>query len=55
MLSNFKKQSENYGIPPFSASTEKWTISPVCSRLKEHIIMMNGNSFKERLFLQSPM
>jgi hypothetical protein len=30
-------------------------ISPVCSRLREHIYMLNGNSQKERLFLHSPM
>lgn len=27
----------------------------MCSRLKEHVAMLNGNSYKERLFLQSPM
>lgn len=37
------------------ASAEKWAVSPVCSRLRDHIIMLNGNSNKERLFLQSPM
>jgi hypothetical protein len=30
-------------------------ISPVCSRLKEHISMMDGHPYKERLFLLSPM
>ena len=34
---------------------ETWMISPVCSRLREHIQMLNGFSQKERLFLQSPM
>lgn len=37
------------------ASTEKWAVSPVCSRLRDHITLLNGNSCKERLFLQSPM
>lgn len=37
------------------SSNEKWNVSPVCSRLREHISLLNGNSFKERIFLQSPM
>lgn len=36
-------------------NSENWMISPVCSRLRDHIQMMNGNSLKERLFLQSPL
>ena len=36
-------------------SADKWTLSPVCSRLTEHITLLNGKSYKERLFLQSPM
>lgn len=36
-------------------SSESWMISPVCSRLREHIYMLNGNAQKERLFLHSPM
>jgi hypothetical protein len=36
-------------------NVENWMISPVCSRLREHIYMLNGMSQKERLFLQSPM
>ena len=44
--------SNMLGIP---ASSEKWAVSPVCSRLRDHITMLNGNSCKERLFLQSPM
>jgi hypothetical protein len=43
------------GIP----SSDKWAVSPVCSRLKEHITMLGGygaaGNGKERLFLQSPM
>ena len=35
--------------------SENWMISPVCSRLREHIYMLNGNSQKERLFLHSPI
>jgi hypothetical protein len=42
-------------IQAITSSTEKWTVSPVCSRLRDHITMLNGNSNKERLFLQSPM
>lgn len=38
-----------------AVSQEKWMISPVCSRLKDHISMMDGNQHKERLFLLSPM
>lgn len=37
------------------SQTDKWTVSPVCSRLRDHIAIMNSNSFKDRLFLQSPM
>lgn len=42
-------------IQAITSSTEKWTVSPVVSRLRDHITMLNGNSSKERLFLQSPM
>ena len=38
-----------------TSSFETWMISPVCSRLHEHIHMLNGASQKERIFLQSPM
>lgn len=38
-----------------TSNIENWMISPVCSRLREHIQMLNGNSQKERLFLNSPM
>lgn len=45
-LSNSKHQQNQ---------NESWMISPVCSRLREHIQMMNGYAQKERLFLHSPM
>lgn len=45
----------SYHIQAVTSSTEKWAVSPVCSRLRDHITMLNGNSSKERLFLQSPM
>ena len=51
--------SSHLGLGTFALKgmpqTDKWTVSPVCSRLRDHITMMSGNSFKDRLFLQSPM
>jgi hypothetical protein len=51
-MSSFQQQ-----MPGIMASSEKWTVSPVCSRLREHITLLNGTQAKEqRLFLlQSPM
>lgn len=45
----------SYAMQGICSSSEKWTVSPVCSRLREHILMLNNNSYKERIFLQSPM
>ena len=32
-----------------------WEVSPICSRLQEHVALLNGNCSRDRLFLQSPM
>ena len=32
-----------------------WAVSPICSRLQEHINMITSTNFKENRFLASPM
>lgn len=54
-MATTQAKMNNSMLPGITASSDKWAVSPVCSRLRDHISMLNGNSCKERLFLQSPM
>ena len=60
-LGNCGSNSKGNGVGPSSnnatsyAETNSWFISPVCSKLRDHIFMVNGGQ-KDMLFLHhSPM
>ncbi len=36
-------------------SIDFWEVSPICTRLQEHVALLGGNCVRDRLFLQSPM